>query len=127
MRDDSLGQGRKLSQEFRRYADLYPSALPRLKAILASTDPGVRRRVATLRRLEEAHDEGRRRRFADRYGLTPAEARVALHIIGGGDIASFAKAAGVSPGTVRSQLKAVFAKVGVSRQAELVRLGQDDR
>ena len=117
------GPDPKLSLTFHRYAQLYPSAGPRLRAILANPDPKLRRRVATLRRLAEAHEANRLGRLADDYGLTRAEARVALHIIDGGDIASYARAAGVSAGTVRSQLKSVFAKAGVSRQAELVKLG----
>jgi DNA-binding CsgD family transcriptional regulator len=55
------------------------------------------------------------------YGLTPAEARLTSLIVEGHDIASAALAAGVSENTVKYHLKAVFGKVGVSRQAQLVR------
>lgn len=56
------------------------------------------------------------------FDLTAAEARVARAIVGGRTIEEIARAASVSSGTVRNQLKSVFSKVGVSRQAELVGL-----
>jgi DNA-binding CsgD family transcriptional regulator/PAS domain-containing protein len=55
------------------------------------------------------------------YGLTPAEARLTALIVDGQGVASAAEALGVSPNTVKYHLKTVFGKVGVSRQAELVR------
>lgn len=53
------------------------------------------------------------------YDLTPAEARLAMALRGGTDLAAYASAAAISKETVRNQLKSVFGKVGVSRQAEL--------
>ncbi|MDX3925506.1 MAG: helix-turn-helix transcriptional regulator [Shinella sp.] len=55
-------------------------------------------------------------------GLTPAEARVAAGIAEGKTVNELAAANSVSRETVRSQLKHVYAKLGVNRQAELVRL-----
>jgi len=56
------------------------------------------------------------------FGLTPAEARVAAAIAGGASIASVAKARALSVETIRSQLRSIFLKVGVSRQADLARV-----
>lgn len=56
------------------------------------------------------------------FDLTPAEARVARAIVEGNTIESFSSSFGVSRETVRAQLKSVFAKTGVQRQAELVAL-----
>jgi DNA-binding CsgD family transcriptional regulator len=56
------------------------------------------------------------------FDLTPAEARVARAIVEGNTIESFSSTLGVSRETVRAQLKSVFAKTGVQRQAELVAL-----
>lgn len=56
------------------------------------------------------------------FDLTPAEARVARAIVEGKTLAEFAEAASLSQQTLRSQLKAVMSKTGVSRQAELVAL-----
>lgn len=60
--------------------------------------------------------------MAARYGLTAAEQRVLEGIVAGRRPADIAAAAGVTMETVRSQLKAVYGKTGVNRQAALVRL-----
>jgi DNA-binding CsgD family transcriptional regulator len=53
------------------------------------------------------------------FDLTPAEARVARGIGQAETIDTLAEATGVNRETVRSQLKAVLAKTGTRRQAEL--------
>jgi len=55
------------------------------------------------------------------YGLTAAEARVALAIAGGATPAEAAAQLGIAVPTVRTHLKAVFLKTATQRQAELVR------
>lgn len=54
------------------------------------------------------------------YDLSPAEARVAGKVIEGETVAGIASGFGLSEATVRTQLRAVFAKTGVTRQSELV-------
>jgi DNA-binding CsgD family transcriptional regulator len=54
------------------------------------------------------------------FDLTSAEARVAHGIASGKTVDEMANEAGLAVGTVRQQLKSVFSKTGVSRQAELV-------
>lgn len=54
------------------------------------------------------------------YGLTTAEAKLASLLVDGLSLEQAAASLGVSIQTLRSQLKAVFAKTQVSRQAELV-------
>ena len=56
------------------------------------------------------------------YGLTPAEARLSLHLLHGIDLTEAAAALGVSRNTAQSQLAAIFRKTGTHRQAELVQL-----
>lgn len=56
------------------------------------------------------------------FDLTPAESRVASLLVDGGSVDAITKLQGISANTVRTQLKAVFAKTGVERQAELVSL-----
>ncbi len=56
------------------------------------------------------------------FDLTPAEARVAHRIASGATIDATAALLGVSRETVRSQLKGVLGKLGITRQAELVGL-----
>jgi DNA-binding CsgD family transcriptional regulator/PAS domain-containing protein len=58
----------------------------------------------------------------DAYALTPAEAKVALAASSGLTIPEVALQLGLSPNTIKTHLRKVFAKTGSSRQAELARL-----
>ncbi len=55
-------------------------------------------------------------------GLTASEAAVAMGLAEGLDREEIALRRGVSPATIHSQLKSIFAKAGVSREVELVLL-----
>jgi DNA-binding CsgD family transcriptional regulator len=61
-------------------------------------------------------------RLAQEHGLTAAEAAVAVEIAQGDGRAAAAERLGIREATVRSHLSAIFDKIGVRRQAELVRL-----
>lgn len=71
---------------------------------------------------------GDRRRSAllqSAYGMTTAETEIALQLTQGKLPEAIARQRNVSVGTVRTQIKALLAKAGVSRQVELVaRLNQ---
>ena len=56
------------------------------------------------------------------FGLSRAEARLALGLLAGQTPQECAREAGVGVATVRSQLHSMFAKTGARRQAELVAL-----
>jgi DNA-binding CsgD family transcriptional regulator len=56
------------------------------------------------------------------FDLTPAEARVASMLVDGLSVETISETHGVSRNTVRTQLKSIFAKTGIDRQADLVRL-----
>ena len=56
------------------------------------------------------------------YGLTRAEARLAALLLQGRDLPEAGAELGVTLHTVRTHLKAVLAKTGAARQAELVRI-----
>jgi DNA-binding CsgD family transcriptional regulator/PAS domain-containing protein len=56
------------------------------------------------------------------FDFTPAESRLALRLAGGQSLAEACDELCISPHTARAQLKTIFAKSGVTRQAELVRL-----
>ena len=56
------------------------------------------------------------------FGLSIAEARLAQHLASGEALEDAAKDLGISKNTARVQLKAVFTKLNVHRQAELVAL-----
>lgn len=71
--------------------------------------------ISTTHSSEKQH-----RKAIARYGFTPAEARLAILLMKGIDLEAAATQLSVSVQTVRSQLKSIFAKTNVNRQAELV-------
>jgi DNA-binding CsgD family transcriptional regulator len=56
------------------------------------------------------------------FGLTSAEARVALEIVLAESVSAVAVRLGVGVGTVKTHLVRVFSKTGTRRQSELARL-----
>jgi DNA-binding CsgD family transcriptional regulator len=54
------------------------------------------------------------------FGLTPAEARLALHLVAGETLRSAEVKLSISYETARTSLKNIFRKTGTCRQAELV-------
>ncbi|MEO5346040.1 MAG: hypothetical protein H7834_06645 [Magnetococcus sp. YQC-9] len=80
---------------------------PGVMLILSTLDHPVTRSSALLKTL---------------FDLTGAEAHLAQELASGRNLEEVAAAKGCSLNTVRNQLKAVFAKTGSNRQAELIRL-----
>ncbi|MEP5568353.1 MAG: helix-turn-helix transcriptional regulator [Halioglobus sp.] len=70
----------------------------------------------------DLHESASRQSLADLFDLTPAEANLAILLARGLSLAEVSETQNVSQHTARAQLKSIFAKTGVSRQAELVRL-----
>jgi DNA-binding NarL/FixJ family response regulator len=56
------------------------------------------------------------------FGLSPAESRLTAALLAGKTMHEIAAQSGVQITTVRTQLSSVLRKVGVSRQAELIRI-----
>lgn len=56
------------------------------------------------------------------YGLTPAEAKVAVTLLESSSAQEVADALGTSPNTVRTQIKQIYAKLGVDTRARFVKL-----
>src|SRR5262245_37838493 len=54
------------------------------------------------------------------FGLTPAEARLALQLVAGETLRAAAVKLGITYETARTELKNIFNKTGTCRQAELV-------
>jgi DNA-binding CsgD family transcriptional regulator len=54
------------------------------------------------------------------FGLTPAEARVALHLVAGETLRSAEAKLSITYEIARTHLKNIFGKTGTCRQAELV-------
>jgi DNA-binding CsgD family transcriptional regulator/PAS domain-containing protein len=61
-------------------------------------------------------------RFGQLYGLSPAEIALIDELLQGSSIAIAADKLGISENTARTQLRSVFSKTNVHRQAELIRL-----
>jgi DNA-binding CsgD family transcriptional regulator len=61
--------------------------------------------------------------MATTYGLTTTEARVLASLLAGSTLAETAAALGVASTTARTHLDKIFSKTGVTRQADLIRLG----
>jgi len=57
-----------------------------------------------------------------RFGLSTAEMSVALALVMGNTVENISLSRGVTPETVRSQLKAIFRKTGARSQLQLVAL-----
>lgn len=60
--------------------------------------------------------------LSELFDLTPAEANLAILLARGLSLAEISEVQNISQHTARAQLKSIFAKTEVSRQAELVRL-----
>jgi DNA-binding CsgD family transcriptional regulator len=109
-------------RSFEQYSQLYPSLPGRIDDVITSEIPFVRERLVLLRAFLARQSGERHDWFARKYSLTPMQAKIALFIAEGGSVAQFAKAHRKSQETVRTHLKAVFRKTGVSRQSDLSRL-----
>jgi DNA-binding CsgD family transcriptional regulator len=57
------------------------------------------------------------------YNLTPAETRLLADLLAGQTLAQAAASLNIAETTARGHLDSIFAKTGVSRQADLMRLG----
>jgi len=58
--------------------------------------------------------------LAEFFGLSPAESRLAVELYKGKRLCEVAAESGVRITTLRTQLSAILAKVGVERQADLI-------
>lgn len=60
--------------------------------------------------------------LCSQFGMTLAEAEAALQVLQGGSVEVMAGRAGVSVNTIKTQLKAVYAKTCTNRQSDLLKL-----
>lgn len=116
---DRKNHENRFFDELKAYAALYPSVIPRLAAAAKAGDPHVAKAIDVFAEASRKSEIGHIERCRARFDLTETQARIALFLAEGGTVAEYAKAMAVSTGTVRTHLKAIFAKTGVRRQAEL--------
>jgi DNA-binding CsgD family transcriptional regulator len=64
-------------------------------------------------------------KIMEKYNFTSAQAEAAMALVGGETVVGFALRKGCSVATVRSHVRAIFAKTGVNRQVDLIRLLMD--
>jgi DNA-binding CsgD family transcriptional regulator len=81
------------------------SSVPRVVVVARGSRGGDARRAALLQGV---------------YGFTSAETDIALQLARGQSTEAIAQQRKVAVGTVRAQIKSLLAKLGVSRQVELV-------
>jgi DNA-binding NarL/FixJ family response regulator len=60
--------------------------------------------------------------LAELFGLSPAESRLAVALMGGKKLHDITIETGVGISTLRSQLSAILKKVGADRQVDLIRI-----
>lgn len=72
--------------------------------------------------LHARPSQARERGLREMFGLTPAEARIAVGIADGESVQEVAARIGVTYGSARFTLKRVYEKLGVHKQGELVAL-----
>lgn len=101
-----LVRGDALSPAMLRAAELEPGEAPPFCALVAAPPDAGDDTLDVFRKM---------------LGLTPAEARLAARLRFGQTLKEAAEELGISVNTARNQLKSVFEKLGVNRQADLVR------
>ena len=102
-----------------------PDGMPFVVRVLPVARPGDDPKPARLLVMVIDPDEcpePARNAFQELFGLTAAEIRVATALMCGCSTEEIARSSGTGIGTVRQQLKSIFAKTGTSRQPELVAL-----
>jgi DNA-binding CsgD family transcriptional regulator len=107
--------------EVARVASDRPDALKRLSEIVRWVDTylhasGYRLSVEPIAPASDRGD------LDKRFALTPAETRLATHLLNGGTPATYARKRGLSPHTVRNQLRSIYAKTNTNRQVSLLQL-----
>lgn len=103
--------------------DRVQTGLPMIAQAMA-LDPSLLNQPASLVLFREPAGAGRGNAAAvlELLGLTPAEARIASAMSGGGTTATVATALGLAHSTVRSTLQVIYQKLGVRRQSELAQI-----
>ena len=59
--------------------------------------------------------------IAKMFGLSPAQARLVAALVAGETMADYADTVGISMNTAKTQMRQIFLKTGVNRQADLIR------
>lgn len=104
-----LGHARPIQISATRVLRSGLDALPRARLLLMLTPVGLQPR-------------SRNAELCRRFGLSAAEADVASQFVNGRSIPEIAAGRVVAESTIREQMKAIYRKIGVTRQVDLIRL-----
>lgn len=105
-----------------------PSGRPNLGIVVRAAPPtewsesSDRPAVVVIIRDAEQKLQASQNTLKRLYGFTPAESMIVLKLLEGLTVEEASEQLGISRNTARCQLRGVFAKTGVTRQTELVRL-----
>lgn len=88
---------------------------------------GVTAAILFIDDPEDRHEPTETEYLVVAFRLTPAEARLAAHLGSGLSLKEAADQFGVTWNTVRAQLRALFDKMDIHRQSDLVRIVQRAR
>jgi DNA-binding NarL/FixJ family response regulator len=112
----ALGDPREIVEGKRLGADDYLVKPIDYDLLLAT----VHARLRQVRRIRAAHPAGEAATLPTAFGLTPAEARIAVALTEGRPPMQIAADFGIARTTVAFHMRNIFQKTGTSRQAELV-------
>jgi DNA-binding CsgD family transcriptional regulator len=92
---------------------------PLFDAVDVRSTVGNRTALITITDPDREYSSGLIKALQQAFGLTPAEAQTASLVGSGLSPQDAADRRGLAVGTIRCELKSIFAKVGISRQSEL--------
>jgi len=121
---DATGRGQSRAAAGRmligRYDGLpaYVLSVAPLRADLALND----RRFAMIVIVDPERHSPSAKDLAQFFGLSPAEARLAVALLTGKTLAEIARNSGIQVTTLKTQLRCVLKKVGAKRQSDLIRI-----
>lgn len=108
-------------EEVRRSAEQNPAVPQRLLEVVRWVDANMREAGLRLA-VEPADGIAWDDDWVARFSLTPAETRLAAHLLKGGTPATYAAERKLSPHTVRNHLRSIYAKTNTNRQVSLLQL-----
>jgi DNA-binding CsgD family transcriptional regulator len=97
-----------------------PEGAPYELSVASANTDGTRRHIIVVVTERGVRDASLHARIRTLYGLTPAEAEVAVRVAEGASLELISGERQARISTVRTQLKAITAKMGCSRQSQLV-------
>ena len=106
---------RSLITRLKLLGEVFALALARKRA-----EENLAAALAEIKRLEEKPILPSKEALCANFGLTAAEAYVAIGVARGETLISIATRRGITVATARTQLRSVFSKLGAHRQSQLV-------